>query len=130
MIRIALIGLIAIGFAGSPVSAQGAGDAAKGKTIFQQQCGICHQVGPNAHNTIGPVLNGVYDAKPAAVPGFNFSPAMKEAAKKGIVWNDANLNKFLENPQGFIPGTTMPYAGLPNATERADVIAYLKTLKS
>ncbi len=130
MKRIAFISLIGMSFAASPVFAQGSGDAAKGKTIFQQQCGICHQVGPNAHNTIGPILNGVYNAKAGAVPGFNFSPAMKQAGEKGLVWNDANLNKFLENPQSVVPGTTMPYAGLQDATQRADVIAYLKTLKS
>ncbi len=59
--------------------------------------------------------------------GYNYSPAMKEAGAKGLVWNEENLNKFLENPKAMTPGTRMAFAGLKNAQDRADVIAYLKT---
>jgi cytochrome c len=109
------------------VSAQGAADASKGQAAFQQQCGICHKAGTNA---LGPDLKGIYGSKAGAVPGFHFSPAMKQAAEKGIVWNEENLNKFLKKPQGLIPGTSMAFLGMPNSNERADVIAYLKTLNS
>ncbi|HEY2530805.1 MAG TPA: cytochrome c family protein [Xanthobacteraceae bacterium] len=108
--------------------AQGTGDASKAQMPFQQ-CQVCHKVGPGAQSGIGPALNGIFGQKAGAVPGFNFSPAMKQAASKGLVWNAANLDKFLENPQGFLPGTAMTYLGLKDAQQRADVIAYLETLK-
>ena len=93
-----------------PFIARGA-DASKGQAIFQEQCSICHKTGTNA---LGPDLKGIYSSKAGAVSGYNFSPAMKQAGTKGIVWNDENLDKFLENPQGLIPGTTMAYLGLSN----------------
>jgi cytochrome c len=102
----------------------------KGEALFKQQCHVCHQVGPGAKSGIGPVLNGIFGEKAAAVPGYSFSPAMMQAASKGIVWNDAELEKFLVGPQAFAPGTKMAYPGLKNPEQRADVIAYLKTLKS
>jgi cytochrome c len=111
-------------------SAEAAGDASKGEALFKQQCQICHQVGPGAKSGIGPELNGIYGQKAAQVPGYSFSPAMKQAASKGIVWDEANLDKFLDNPMGFIPGTKMAYLGLKNPEQRADVIAYLETLKA
>jgi len=73
---------------------------------------------------IGPSRAGVY-GKPAAGAGYSYSPALKNAH---LVWNDATLDKFLTSPQSAVPGTKMPYAGLPDAGQRADVIAYLATL--
>ncbi len=127
MIRLAIASILSASAALAPAAAQQAGDAAKGKTIYQQQCQVCHHVGSNS---IGPNLVGVYGDKAAAVPGYSFSPAMKKAGEKGLVWDEATLNKFLENPQSVVPGTKMAYLGLKDAQQRADVIAYLKTLKS
>jgi cytochrome c2 len=110
--------------------AQGSGDASKGQTLFQQQCHVCHQVGPGAKSGIGPELNDIFGQNAAAVSGFSFSPAMRQAASKGTMWDETNLDKFLENPQGLVPGTTMAYLGLKNPSQRADMIAYLQTLKS
>ena len=106
-------------------AAHAAGDAAKGSGIFQSQCAMCHGVTPGA-NGIGPSLAGVY-GKPAAsvAAGYEYSPALKGA---NLTWNDATLDNFLTAPQSAVPGTKMPYAGLPDAADRADVIAYLATL--
>lgn len=101
-------------------------DAAKGETVFKK-CAICHKVGEGAQNQIGPHLNGVVGRKAAGLEGFAYSPAMKEAGEKGIVWNDENISKYMENPREFIPKNKMAFVGLKNETERADVIAYLKT---
>ncbi|MCF3947577.1 c-type cytochrome [Acidiphilium iwatense] len=101
-----------------------AGNAAKGKTIFSAQCAACHSVAAG-QNGIGPSLYGVYGKPAASVKGFQFSPALKSAH---IVWTAAALDKFLANPQADVPGTKMPYMGMPNAANRADVIAYLATL--
>ena len=101
-----------------------AANVAHGKALFQAQCAACHSVSPG-QNGIGPSLAGVYGAKAASTPGFEFSPALK---KSGIVWNASTLDKFLANPQADVPGTKMPYMGMANATDRADVVAYLQTL--
>ena len=70
--------------------------------------------------------NGVYGSKAGTRAGYNFSPAMKEAGEKGLVWNDANLDKFLENPKSVVQGTKMVFPGLKNEKDRQDVIAFLK----
>ena len=73
----------------------------------------------------GRPLAGIVGSKSGTVPGFNFSPAMKDA---DLTWDDANLDKFLANPTGFIHGTKM-FVNLPSETDRQNVIAYLNTLK-
>jgi cytochrome c2 len=108
-----------------PVQAY-AQDVAKGETIFKK-CHICHEVGPNAKIKVGPVLNGVIGRKAGTYPGFNYSPAMKEAGEKGTVWTEDNISKYLENPREFVPKNKMAFVGLKTPEERADVIAYLKT---
>jgi len=108
----------------SPVAAYAAGDATAGAGIFQGQCAMCHATTPGAAG-IGPSLAGVYNKPAASVAGYAYSPALV-AAK--LVWNAATLDKFLTAPQSFVPGTKMPFAGIADAGQRADVIAYLATL--
>ncbi len=112
--------------AASPIA--WAQDAENGESIYRQ-CRACHQVGPNARNLVGPQLNGVVGRKASAVEGFNYSDASKQAAAKGLVWTDENLDKYLENPRSFMPGTRMAYAGLRDENARKDIIAYLKKFK-
>jgi cytochrome c len=116
--------LIAVAAGAFCIASAQAANVAHGKALFQAQCAACHSVSPG-QNGIGPSLAGVYGAKAAATPGFQFSPALK---KSGIVWNASTLDKFLANPQADVPGTKMPYMGMANATDRADVVAYLQTL--
>jgi cytochrome c len=85
---------------------------------------VCHTT-QAGQNKIGPSLAGIVGSKSGTVPGFDFSPALKNA---NITWDDANLDKFLANPVGFVHGTKM-FVNLPNATDRQNVIAYLETLK-
>jgi cytochrome c2 len=101
------------------------GNAEHGKTVFNQ-CKICHAVGPGAKAGVGPEQNNVFGSKAGARPGYNYSPAMKEAGEKGLVWNEENLGKFIENPKAVVPGTKMAFPGVKSAQDRADVIAYLK----
>ena len=105
-----------------------AGDAAKGKKIFRK-CKACHAVGKTAKNKVGPVLNGVVGRKAASFAGYKYSKAMKAAAEKGLIWDAANLDKFLTKPKKFVPKTKMSFAGLKKAEQRADLIAYLATFK-
>ena len=104
--------------------AETAGDAEKGKSVFRQ-CTVCHSAKPG-ENRVGPSLAGIIGEKAGEVPGFNFSKAMKES---GIVWNEKTLNDYLEHPQKTVKGTRMAFPGLKKAEDRANVIAYLKTLK-
>jgi len=102
-----------------------AADPVAGKAVFGSQCSICHS--PQAgKNMIGPSLFGIVGSKTGAVSGFHFSPANQNA---NLTWDAATLDKYLQSPRTVIPGTTMTYAGLKDDTKRADLIAYLATLK-
>ena len=106
-----------------------AGDAAHGKTYFQTSCGICHSAELGPDNTVimkqGPSLVGVVGRKAGSIPHFNYTKAMHES---GFTWDAATLDRFLQNPLAVLPGTTMPMP-VPDPANRANVIAYLSTLK-
>jgi cytochrome c len=102
-----------------------AADPAAGKALFRTECGICHS--PLAgHNLVGPSLFGVVGRTSGSVPGFAYSDASKSAH---LVWTEAALNTYLKDPATAMPGTTMGYGGLPDDPQRADLVAYLATLK-
>jgi cytochrome c2 len=88
------------------------------------QCSACHST-EKGKNGIGPSLAGVYGDKAATVPGYDFSDAMKAS---GLTWNQANLDRFLTDPRGVVPGTKMTFPGLKDAAKRQAVIAYLKAI--
>ncbi len=115
-----IAGTMALGMTGS-VAAQ---DIENGQDLYRQ-CRACHQIGAGAKNLVGPHLNGVVGRKAGTIEGFNYSQANKDAGGKGLVWDEATLDKYLENPVTFMPGTKMAYAGLKDAADRKDVIAYL-----
>lgn len=101
-----------------------AGDATNGAKLFAQ-CKICHSVEPGK-NGLGPSLHNINGRKAAMVEGFTYSPAMKDS---GITWTDAALSEYLRAPMKLVPGTKMAFGGIANDKNRADVIAYLDTLK-
>ena len=109
--------------AGSTASLGYAQDGAHGKNVFKV-CAACHAT--DHTNRVGPGLEGVVGRTAGTAPGFRYSNAMKNS---GIVWDEKTLNAYLESPQKAVPGNRMPYAGLKNTTDRADVIGYLATLK-
>lgn len=99
--------------------------AADGKPASFAQCAACHSVEPGKHG-IGPSMFGVYGTKAGEITGYTFSPALKAS---GLTWDDATLDKWLEGPMKLVPGTKMTYAGLSDPAKRAELIAYIKTLK-
>jgi cytochrome c len=100
-------------------------DPHKGQQIAMK-CQACHDFNKGGPNKIGPNLWGIVGSKPAEVPGYSFSDAMK--AREDKPWTYEALNDFLAAPRSFVPGTKMTFAGLPKVADRADVIAYLRTL--
>jgi cytochrome c len=115
-------GLALVTVLGSSSAALAAGDTEAGRSVFATHCAVCHATAPG-ENKIGPSLAGIVGSKSGSVPGFDFSAAMKDA---NVTWDDANLDKFLANPVGFVHGTKM-FVNLPSETDRQNVIAYLNT---
>ena len=98
-----------------------AADAAHGEEIYNSRCIACHS--PDA-NRVGPKHRGVIGRTAGTVPDFNYSKAVKSS---GVVWSEGTLDKWLTNPQAFIPGQRMNFK-VADPADRADLIAYLKTL--
>ena len=113
--------LIAIG-SGNAQEAGVSSRAEAGAAVFKK-CRACHQIGPDARNGIGPVLNGVVGRPAGQYPGYNYSSANKTS---GLVWDEQTLARYLRAPRDVVPGTKMIFLGLKKNQEVADVIAYLK----
>jgi cytochrome c len=105
------------------------GDAENGAEVYKK-CRACHDVGPEAKNKVGPLLNGIIGRAAGTIEGYNYSEANKQAGAKGLVWTEQVMLKYLESPLAFMPGTKMAFAGLKDEQDRRDVIAHLKKFSS
>ena len=117
----------AIALAGSPAETDtfAAGAIERGEVVFQK-CHACHSLMPGETGLSGPNLAGVVGRTIASVPGFEYSDALEALPTRGYrVWTQAALDAFLTSPEEFAPGTAMTFVGLPDAKERADLMAYL-----
>ena len=88
-------------------------------------CTMCHS-DVAGKNGLGPSLFGVVGRTAGSVPGYSYSPALKAA---GLTWDEATLDRYIAKPRDIVPGTKMSYAGLNDPAKRAEIIAYLATLK-
>ena len=104
----------------------GAALVAEGEGAFRQ-CSSCHQVGANATNRTGPVLNGIVGGPIGAVDGFRYSGTFADAAAAGDVWTPEKLAAFLADPRGAMPGTKMSFRGVRDEADIDALIAYLAT---
>jgi cytochrome c len=102
-----------------------AADPAAGERLWRQ-CASCHALEPGRNGT-GPYLHGVVGRDKGSVEGFRYSAAM--ASAEGT-WEPENISAFIENPRGYIAGTSMAYAGMRRAEDRANLIAYLATFSN
>jgi cytochrome c len=115
------IALLAFALPAHAALAQQAGDPVAGAVVFQQ-CAMCHEVGPTAKNSQGPVLNGLIGRPAGSYPGYAYSPQNQSLRVK---WDVATLTKYLKDPKGYVPGTKMFFKGLSSPKDIADVIAYV-----
>jgi cytochrome c len=98
------------------------GDLLNGQSTFAR-CRSCHTITEGGPNMIGPNLYGVFGRKAGSLPGYTYSPVVAAA---GFDWGAEHLDKWLDSPRGFMPGTKMTFAGLHDPKDRVDLIAYLK----
>jgi cytochrome c len=120
--RISTCSLLAIATAMAFTQAAVAQDAGRGKAVFEQ-CAACHSL-ESGHNETGPYLKNIIGRKSASIDDFIYSPAMRRA---NVTWTSDQLDAFLKEPQAPpFRGNRMPFAGIPDAQARADVIAYLQ----
>lgn len=104
------------------------GDATAGQRVFNQ-CRACHTPEQGGRNGVGPNLWGVVGRRAASIEGFRYSAKMRELAEGGLTWTDDRLRAYLTNPREVVPGGTMAFAGIRNAEQLNNLIAYLNTLK-
>jgi cytochrome c len=97
-------------------------DLDNGRRVFAR-CRSCHTITEGGPNMTGPNLYGMFGRQAGAQPGYNYSAAVKDA---GFLWDGERLEHWLENPRTFLRGTRMSFAGIPDATDRRDVVAWLK----
>jgi cytochrome c len=102
-------------------AARADGDAARGEKRFEE-CATCHALERGVNN-VGPSLFGVIGRKAGEIAEFRYSPALK---KSGLTWTSQVLDTFIADPQKEVPGNRMPFAGMPDAADRADLLAYLQ----
>jgi cytochrome c2 len=113
--------LSAVVLAAASATANAEGDVARGEKRFEE-CIACHSVEPGT-NGIGPSLHGIFDRKAGEVADFRYSPALRRSA---ITWTARTLDDFIADPQKVVPANRMPYSGMPDPADRADLIAYLQ----
>lgn len=101
-----------------------AGDAVHGAQVFKR-CSACHAA-DTPTNKVGPTLKGVFGRQAGAVETYRYSPAMQDAGKAGLTWDDAALSDYIASPRKKVPGTRMGFGGMTSQTDIDDVIEYLK----
>jgi cytochrome c len=92
-----------------------------GRRVFAQ-CRSCHTIDVGGGNRVGPNLHGVFGREIGTAEGFNYSQAVQDAS---FIWDAEHLDHWLQNPQTFLPGNRMAFAGVRDETQRRDLIAYL-----
>jgi len=114
--------ILAAGLFAASVGVAAAQDIDKGERSFNK-CRPCHDIGEDAQNKIGPVLNGLDGRKAGSVANFSYSDANKNS---GITWDEKSFKEYIKDPKAKVPGTKMIFAGIKNEKEIDDLWAYVK----
>jgi cytochrome c len=114
--------LLAAVFTAAAGAARADGDAARGEKKFEE-CHACHAL-ERDKESVGPSLFGVFGRKAGEGTDFRYSPAMK---RSGITWTPQTIDAFVADPQATVAANRMPYAGMPDGGDRADLMAFLQT---
>ena len=115
-----VVGAAVVAFVVASTALLRAADPEKGKAIFEQ-CAACHSLGePGDYD--GPTLKGVIGRKAGSLDDYRYSAAMK---RSDVTWDATTLDKYITDPQAFIPGNRMAFAGIADQAERDDLIAFL-----
>lgn len=112
--------LILIALLAAASAAHADGDAERGRKLYED-CVACHALERSVQG-VGPNLHGVFGRKAGELSAFRYSPALRRG---GITWTAQSLDAFIADPQKEVPGNRMPYSGMPDARDRADLIAYM-----
>ena len=118
VVMLAALGLVAA------TGASFAADAANGEKVFAK-CKACHAIGEGAANKVGPQLNGVIGRKAGSLDFKGYGDGLKALGEGGLVWDEAKLTEYVKDPKAFNPTTKMAFAGVKDATDLADVVAYI-----
>lgn len=125
MRKVWIFGMLGLAVVAATSAQAAGGNAANGVAVFAR-CAICHTNSRGEGNKLGPNLFGVVGRQAGTAPDFSYSAPMKNA---GFAWTDAKLNAYIKAPAVVVPGNKMVFAGLSSDVQRADLIAYLDTLK-
>jgi len=106
------------------LAAPAAAQQSAGERAFQR-CYACHDVGPNPPTLQGPSLRGVFGRRAGTLSGFDYSPALREAGARGLTWDAATLDRYLEDPTAFVPGGRMEGVWVRDPAERRVLIEWL-----
>ena len=101
-------------------------DVEAGESSFKK-CGPCHDIGDDARNKVGPLLNGLAGRKSGTVEGFSYSDANKNS---GLTWDEATFKDYIKDPRAKIPGTKMIFPGIKNEKEAENLWAYISQFKA
>ncbi|MCY0095618.1 c-type cytochrome [Hoeflea ulvae] len=105
------------------------GDIDAGEKVFKK-CKACHAVGEGAKHRVGPELNDLFGRVAGSAEGYKYSKAMMAAGEEGLIWDDANVARYLAKPKDMVKGTKMAFAGLKKDDDIANVLAYLKSFST
>lgn len=92
-----------------------------------QGCIGCHSIGPDARDGVGPHLNGIIGRAAASSESYDYSAALKNAGKKGLIWSPYKIDAYIARPGEFLPGNKMAHIGVQDEDQRRNLIGYLKT---
>ena len=115
----------ALGSAGALQAAELTGDPAAGEEVFQL-CSGCHLLGPEAEDSVGPHLNGLFGRRAGSHEGYPYSDGLTRMGTEGLTWSFETLDAYIENPLALVSGTRMNFDGLADPQERADLMAFLR----